>query len=195
MPERGELGGRLTVRTYLGHLARLGGAPGRESRLAKVEQVIGEYGLAVHADAAMRSLSKGTLKKVGIVQALLVPSNLLVLDEPTDGLDGTAIERLRGDLEAAVRSGCCVVAACHTADLDAMAVPTHPVLVDERGVSSGRDGGRQPALVHVVTARAGAGALSATMRADEVDDVLLDVLSSGGRVLSVRPLDGGGDVR
>lgn len=192
VPERGELGRGLSVHSYLQYLARLGRREGRLRRAARVEELVDAYGLGRHADADLRTLSKGTVKKVAIVQALLAPSDLLVLDEPTDGLDSAAVARLRIDIEKAVAQGCCVVVACHTTDLDAMAVPTLPVVIDEHGVSTPAAQPRPRPRVRVVTAALDAAPREVLVAPEEVDAVLLGVLSAGGSVHEVQPLPEGG---
>jgi ABC-2 type transport system ATP-binding protein len=72
---------RLTARElfdYFGHLRGLDG-PGEAGRLA------GRLGLEL--DRPIRSLSKGNRQKIGLVQAFMHAPDLLVLDEPTTGLD------------------------------------------------------------------------------------------------------------
>jgi ABC-type multidrug transport system ATPase subunit len=68
----------------------------------RVDESLGAFGLAEHADKPARALSKGTLQRVGLAQALLRDEALVVLDEPTHGLDPVWTARFR-DLVAAMR--------------------------------------------------------------------------------------------
>jgi ABC-2 type transport system ATP-binding protein len=72
----------LTVRENLRFFARVLGVP-----LTAVERVIEEVSLADHADAVVGRLSGGQLSRVSLAVALLGGPDLLVLDEPTVGLD------------------------------------------------------------------------------------------------------------
>jgi len=72
----------LTVRENLRFFSRVLDVPGRA-----VERVIEEVSLADHADAVVGRLSGGQLSRVSLAAALLGSPDVLVLDEPTVGLD------------------------------------------------------------------------------------------------------------
>jgi len=72
----------LTVRENLRYFVRVLGAPS-----ADVDRVIDEVGLASHADVVTARLSGGQEARVSLAAALLGTPQLLVLDEPTVGLD------------------------------------------------------------------------------------------------------------
>jgi ABC-2 type transport system ATP-binding protein len=72
---------RLTARELLTFFARLRGLPGLGSALALADR------LGLELDRPIRALSKGNRQKVGLVQAFMHEPGLLVLDEPTAGLD------------------------------------------------------------------------------------------------------------
>ena len=66
-------------------------------------------------DAPISVLSKGNNQKIALAQALLSPVELLLLDEPWNGLDPVAAEALRRELTEARRQGTAVVATAHRA--------------------------------------------------------------------------------
>ncbi len=90
--------GDLTDAENLGYYAAVLGVP-RARRAAEVARVLGEIALTDHADARVDRLSGGQLSRVSLGAALLGTPELLVLDEPTVGLDPV----LRRDLWALFR--------------------------------------------------------------------------------------------
>ena len=90
----------MTVRGFLDFVARLKGVAGRD-RKAEVERVAGLAGVDHILPRLIRNISKGYRQRVGIAQALLRTPDVLILDEPTVGLDPIQIEQVRkliGDL-------------------------------------------------------------------------------------------------
>lgn len=84
----------MTVSGYLAFVADLKGVPGREKR-AEVERVAGLAGVDHILPRLIRNISKGYRQRVGIAQALLRSPPVLILDEPTVGLDPIQIEQVR----------------------------------------------------------------------------------------------------
>jgi ABC-2 type transport system ATP-binding protein len=86
LPEQVSLYPELTVRRFLSFVAEVRGLGGRRRRAA-VNDVIERCGLADVADRLTGKLSKGYRQRVGLAQALVGEPEVLVLDEPTVGLD------------------------------------------------------------------------------------------------------------
>ncbi len=82
----------LSAREFLGFLAAVKGLSRRETA-DRVQQCLNQVGLADAADKVLSSYSGGMRQRVGIAQALLNDPQLLIVDEPTVGLDPE--ERLR----------------------------------------------------------------------------------------------------
>ena len=77
---------RFTVREFVTYFAWLKEMPSEGSALA-VDDAIERVGLSDRADSPMRTLSGGMLRRAGLAQALVNRPELLLLDEPTAGLD------------------------------------------------------------------------------------------------------------
>jgi ABC-2 type transport system ATP-binding protein len=92
---------RWTLEKALERFALLAGVPDAELR-ARVDALIERLGIGEHRKKAVRQLSKGNLQRLGLAQALLRDERVLILDEPTHGLDPVWTQRFR-DIAAELR--------------------------------------------------------------------------------------------
>jgi ABC-2 type transport system ATP-binding protein len=90
LPERQPARLKFTSAEYLANMGQLRGMT-RQAVAERARELFERLGLQPHADAAWETLSKGNRQKVLIAQALLAPTDLVVLDEPYSGLDDGAV--------------------------------------------------------------------------------------------------------
>ncbi len=107
----------LSARRNLASLAKLRGLPA-----GRVDEVLRVVELADRADDDVRTYSLGMKQRLGIAAALLPDPDLLVLDEPTNGLDPSGIVEIRALLHRLGEDGRTVVVSSHLlSELEAIA--------------------------------------------------------------------------
>ncbi|QLH25369.1 ATP-binding cassette domain-containing protein [Streptomyces sp. Rer75] len=126
---------RFTVREFVEYMAWLKEVP-RTRIPERVQYAIDRVGLTGRADDRMSSLSGGMLHRAGIAQAIVNDPDILLLDEPTVGLDPAQRMDFR-DLLRDIGGQACVLVSTHLVE-DVGAACTSVLLVDEgRTVFSG----------------------------------------------------------
>ncbi|MER7926220.1 MULTISPECIES: ABC transporter ATP-binding protein [unclassified Streptomyces] len=103
----------LTARQNLAALAALRGG---DARTAGIDDVLDEVGLTDVADDRARGFSLGMRQRLGLAAALLTRPRLLVLDEPSNGLDPAGKRHVHGVLTRLAADGTAVVLSSHRMD-------------------------------------------------------------------------------
>ncbi|MFI1051156.1 ABC transporter ATP-binding protein [Streptomyces griseoruber] len=119
---------RFTVREFVEYMAWLKEVPGADIPAA-VQRAVERVGLADRADDRMKTLSGGMVRRVGIAQAIVNDPAILLLDEPTVGLDPAQRLRFR-ELLQELGTDTCVLVSTHLVE-DVAAACTDVVLFAE----------------------------------------------------------------
>ncbi len=93
LPEHNPLYLDMYVKEYLDFI---GGVYKIDNRKARVKEMIDIVGLGVEQNKKIGALSKGYRQRVGLAQAMIHDPKVLILDEPTTGLDPNQLEEIRG---------------------------------------------------------------------------------------------------
>src|SRR5271165_3181606 len=94
LPENCPLYPEMTVVEFLNYAAELKNIP-VESRPSAIREAISATDLADKAMDPISSLSRGYRQRVGVAQAILHRPRIIILDEPTNGLDPSQIKHMR----------------------------------------------------------------------------------------------------
>jgi ABC-2 type transport system ATP-binding protein len=195
---------RWPARQALVRYATLAGIPAAEVD-TRVDTAIELLGIGEHRDKRVKALSKGNLQRLGLAQALLRDERLLILDEPTHGLDPVWTQRFRQlvyDLRAPDRT---ILIASHNLDeLERLA--DRVVIIDrgrlqrivDRGAGEQQEGaasyrltfGRGSELVTSVfpAVRAlGGGAFELSAELEALNAGLSELIARGALVASIVP--------
>jgi ABC-2 type transport system ATP-binding protein len=110
----------FTAFEFVDYIAILKELTDRRARHAEVRRVLTEVGLGAVAHKKIRALSGGMRRRVALAQALLGRPDLLVLDEPTAGLDPEQRLRFREIVSAATREHTVLLSTHQTEDVAAL---------------------------------------------------------------------------
>ena len=114
LPENPPLYPEMTVESYLNFVAKIKGTRSNQ-RKSQVDEAIGKCNLGDVRNRIIGKLSKGYKQRVGLAQALLNNPEVLILDEPTIGLDPKQIHEVRSLIKS--------LASTHTVILSTHILP------------------------------------------------------------------------
>ena len=116
VPDTPPLYDYLTGHQYIALVASLWGTP-RAERDARSERLLDLLGLAEHAAALCKGYSHGTRKKIHIAAVLTTRPSVLLLDEPSSGLDPLSVRRLKDLLLEEATRGTTILLSTHGLEL------------------------------------------------------------------------------
>ena len=108
LPEGAPAYADMTPRAFLDFIARMRGLAGTH-RKARLDFAIERCNIAEVLDRPIETLSKGFKRRVGLAQAIVHDPQVLILDEPTDGLDPNQKHEVRGLIRDMAAEKCIVV--------------------------------------------------------------------------------------
>jgi ABC-2 type transport system ATP-binding protein len=163
--------GHLTGRE---NLAVIAAARGRES-FARIDGVLDRVGLAQRADDRVKTYSMGMRQRLGIARCLLADPELLILDEPMNGLDPAGILEFRHLIKALVGEGRTVMLSSHLLDevektCDYVAIVDQGQIVAQGPLEEMRGDGQPRVVIGVDDAAAARSLLAAVPGVTEVTE-------------------------
>ena len=125
----------------------------------RVDSVIDQLGIGEHRAKKIKALSKGNLQRLGLAQSLLRDERIMILDEPTHGLDPVWTQRFRDIVESLRRPDRTVIIASHNLD-ELQRLADRVVIIDrgklQRVVRTGYDDAAESSGVYRINVGEGA---------------------------------------
>ena len=112
LPENNILYDEMSVFDYLAFVSEIRGVP-KSKRMQLLSEAIFKTGLESKVLSSIFELSKGYKQRVGVAQALIHDPKLLILDEPTNGLDPTQVLQIRGLIKELKTANTAVLVSSH----------------------------------------------------------------------------------
>ncbi|HEV8333238.1 MAG TPA: ATP-binding cassette domain-containing protein [Steroidobacteraceae bacterium] len=119
LPEGAPCYGEMSVRGFLEFIADIRELTG-ERRRSRLDDVIARLGLSGVLEQMIETLSKGYKRRLGLAQALVHDPQVLILDEPTDGLDPNQKHEVRELISAMSKDKIIVISTHILEEVDAV---------------------------------------------------------------------------
>jgi len=128
LPEGAPAYGDMTARQFLKFIAEVRGFHGGAANL-KIDEAVAKTELAPVLDQTIETLSKGFKRRVGLAQAILHDPPVLIMDEPTDGLDPNQKHAVRNLIRAMAPQKAIIVSTHLLEEVEAIC--TRAVIIDK----------------------------------------------------------------
>ena len=107
----------MSGRAYLMHMAAIDGIYSKVDSRNKIDELAKDFYMEDMLDKPMKTLSKGTLQKIGVIQALMSEPEVLLLDEPLSGQDADSQEVFINKIRELKKQGIIILLAAHEPNL------------------------------------------------------------------------------
>jgi ABC-2 type transport system ATP-binding protein len=137
LPEGHRFPGYLTARQTLSIFGRMSGVESSELK-GRIPELLARVRLSDWADVRVKKFSKGMTQRLGLASALVHRPDLLLLDEPTDGVDPVGRREIRDLLREEASRGAAILLNSHLLSEIEMTCDRVAVLRKGKSVASGR---------------------------------------------------------
>ncbi|NMA92249.1 MAG: ABC transporter ATP-binding protein [Firmicutes bacterium] len=177
VPDQPRLYGKLTAREFLALIAALYRMPPRVSR-ERADQLLALFELTGRADELLEGYSHGMRQKVVLAAALIHRPRVLLMDEPTVGLDPRSARLLKDVLQEMARLGAAIFISTHILEIAERLCHRVGILKEGQLIAQG-----SPAELRQEAKHAG----------ESLEDVFLDLTASAEDAELIRSLEGRND--
>jgi len=182
LPENPPLYDDMTVKEYLQFAAEIKNIPAK-AITGKIEKVLDRIALKTMENRMIKKLSKGFRQRVGIAQALIHDPAVLVLDEPTIGLDPAQIREVRGLIKDLANDHTVILSTHILPEVemtcDRFIIIADGKIVAEDSMGNVRNNANQPDLISLI----------ADGPADAIKEKLMAI--SGTKNIQIQPNENG----
>jgi ABC-2 type transport system ATP-binding protein len=119
LPEGAPSYGEMTVKNFLDFIAEIRGMKGQEKQ-SRVDEIIKKINLDAVRNQTIDTLSKGFKRRVGVAHVLIHDPEVLVMDEPTDGLDPNQKHEVRSLIKEMAEHKAIVISTHILEEVDAI---------------------------------------------------------------------------
>ena len=119
LPEGAPAYGEMTVKSFLNFIADIRQLTGA-NRQKRIDEVIELINIKNVVDQSIETLSKGYKRRIGIAQAIMHDPSILILDEPTDGLDPNQKHEVRNLIKEMAQDKAIIISTHILEEVDAV---------------------------------------------------------------------------
>jgi ABC-2 type transport system ATP-binding protein len=173
LPESLPVYPEMTVADYLDYAASLKGLQGVDKR-TEVKRALQATDIADKLLSSIATLSRGYKQRVGVAQAILGKPRLLILDEPTNGLDPTQTVQMRELIRAIAQEATVILSTHIMQEVDAICDRVLMVRAGELVIDARLDSLRESRYLQLVTSTLGEKAVNTLTHIDGVENFTLE---------------------